>query len=489
MIIMFVNISWEGETLEMVRQLLERLKNIEMWSEVQLTRVAENHQQRLAEIERQFEMQETECKQTFSRQIVEWAGAAIDFEKQTSHLSPAWDDPAWEQWTLPATPVLALRVGSFQPTFFENFPLPVSVDFPGSRALMFQAGGALKAPAVAAIQSLILRLLATIPPGRVQFTFIDPIGLGQNVAPFMSLTDHNEALVAGKAWSEPRHIEQQLTALTEHMENVIQKYLRHKYATIEEYNHEAGEIAEPYKVLVVLDFPVNFHDETVRRLLSIAQHGPRCGVFTVILVDTEKPQTSGVNFAELEQASTVISTNRNQDGFVIEDAELKVFDLVLDTLPNAALIHHITEQVGKASLSASKVEVLFERIAPRAPTWDADHDLNLLEVPMGPSGAQKFQSFTLGAGTAHHALVVGQTGSGKSNLLHVLITGIAMKYSPDDVQMYLLDFKKGVEFKAYADGKLPHARVVAIESEREFGLSVLVRLDDELRRRGDRFRG
>jgi DNA segregation ATPase FtsK/SpoIIIE-like protein len=56
------------------------------------------------------------------------------------------------------------------------------------------------------------------------------------------------------------------------------------------------------------------------------------------------------------------------------------------------------------------------------------------------------------------------------------------------VELYLVDFKKGVEFKTYAVHELPHARVVAIESEREFGLSVLQRLDAELRRRGEWFR-
>jgi hypothetical protein len=56
------------------------------------------------------------------------------------------------------------------------------------------------------------------------------------------------------------------------------------------------------------------------------------------------------------------------------------------------------------------------------------------------------------------------------------------------VEFYLVDFKKGVEFKCYANRQLPHARVIAIESDREFGLSVLQRVDDELRRRGDLFR-
>jgi hypothetical protein len=61
-------------------------------------------------------------------------------------------------------------------------------------------------------------------------------------------------------------------------------------------------------------------------------------------------------------------------------------------------------------------------------------------------------------------------------------------YSPDEVELYLIDFKEGVEFQWYAALRLPHARVVAIESEREFGLSVLQRLDGLLRERGEQFR-
>ena len=65
---------------------------------------------------------------------------------------------------------------------------------------------------------------------------------------------------------------------------------------------------------------------------------------------------------------------------------------------------------------------------------------------------------------------------------------LAVRYSPDQVQLYLIDFKKGVEFKTYANAKLPHCLVCAIESEREFGLSVLQRIDKELTWRGDMFR-
>ena len=85
-------------------------------------------------------------------------------------------------------------------------------------------------------------------------------------------------------------------------------------------------------------------------------------------------------------------------------------------------------------------------------------------------------------------LIAGKTGSGKSTLLHVIVTNLALWYAPDQVELYLIDFKQGVEFKTYATHHLPHARAIAIESDREFGLSILQRLDAEMTRRGDLFR-
>ena len=110
-------------------------------------------------------------------------------------------------------------------------------------------------------------------------------------------------------------------------------------------------------------------------------------------------------------------------------------------------------------------------------------------MPIGRRGARDIQNFELGGGTQHYGLMAGKPGSGKSTLLHVLITNLALaKYSPEELVLYLVDFKKGVEFKDYAVFKLPHARVVGIESEREFGLSVLKEVEQELDRRGDLFR-
>src|SRR5207244_6287843 len=123
----------------------------------------------------------------------------------------------------------------------------------------------------------------------------------------------------------------------------------------------------------------------------------------------------------------------------------------------------------------------FEFIAPEADAiWKKDTRAGI-DVPLGKAGATKRQNLALGQGTSQHMLIAGRTGSGKSTLLHALITNVALNYSPDEVDLYLIDFKKGVEFKVYATHELPHASVVAIESEREFGISVLQRLDLEMR--------
>ncbi len=152
----------------------------------------------------------------------------------------------------------------------------------------------------------MVRLLATQPPGQIRFTLIDPVGLGQNVAPFMQLADYDEALVTRRAWIQPGQIEQQLVDLTEHMGEVIRRYVRGQYSTLEEYK-KAGGVAEPYRVLVVIDFPVNFTAGTARQLVNIAAHRPRCGVSVIVMVDTQQPVPAGFNLADLERVTMVIA--------------------------------------------------------------------------------------------------------------------------------------------------------------------------------------
>jgi DNA segregation ATPase FtsK/SpoIIIE, S-DNA-T family len=366
------------------------------------------------------------------------------------------------------------------------FELPVAIDFTERGSLLVKAPAAQRSRALDLLNAAMLRILTSLPPGKARFTIIDPVGLGESFAGFMHLADHEESLVSSKIWTEPRHIEQRLTDLTEHMETVIQKYLRNEYESIRDYNRDAGEIAEPLRFLILADFPANLTEAAAKRLASILTSGPRCGVYTLIAGEFRGKMPPWLPVSELERASITLSWNDGR--WTLQDDDLGPWPLDMDQAPGESLLTELVHTVGRAAKDVSRVQVPFEAVAPQNGRLWSLSAAEEIRVPLGRSGAKKLQYMVLGRGTAQHALVAGRTGSGKSTLFHVLITSLGLWYSPEEVELYLVDFKKGVEFKTYATHNLPHARVIAVESEREFGLSVLRRLDAELTRRGALFR-
>ncbi|MCG3136326.1 MAG: hypothetical protein HJJLKODD_00153 [Phycisphaerae bacterium] len=364
--------------------------------------------------------------------------------------------------------------------------LPMLMTFPQQASLLVQAGAAERQQAMGLLQAVMLRLLIMLPPGRVRFTIIDPVGLGQNFAGFMHLTDYEEALVGGRIWTDPAQIEQRLLDLTQHIELVIQKYLRNEFDHIVDYNSQAGPLAEPYRFLVLADFPRQFTDEALQRLNSIITSGPRCGVYTLIMHDPLHKSRAALPQEELQRRSLVVRLEQGRT--IWHDGPLSNFALQMDPPPAEEVLTRWMHLVGQATRTAYRVEVPFTALTPPEGKWWNESADQQLRVPIGLCGATRWQHLSLGQGMAQHGLIAGKTGSGKSTLLHVLITNLALWYSPQEVEFYLVDFKKGVEFKTYAVRQLPHARVIAIESDREFGLSVLQRLDAELSRRGDLYR-
>ncbi len=412
-----------------------------------------------------------------------------------------WDGTDWGKWQTPKRFAKAVRFGELEvdlkkitdkvPQKMElpgAFSLPASLAFPRHSSLLIHTDRTGRDQAMNTLRMVMARLLTSLPAGRARFVIIDPVGLGQNFAGFMHLADHDEALVGSRIWTESEHIEQRLADLTEHMETVIQKYLRNEFETIDEYNQQAGELAEPYRFLVIADFPVGFEGESYRRLASIASSGARCGVYTLILRDLRTPLPAGVHIDELEQHSINLTRDPKTGRFVWKDEVFAQFPLGLDSPPSESALTEMLDVVGRAAKDSKRVEVPFASIAPKADEVWSMSSRDELKVPMGRMGATRQQWMKLGRGVAQHALIAGKTGSGKSTLLHAIVTNLALWYSPDEVELYLVDFKKGVEFKTYASHELPHARAIAVESDREFGLSVLQRIDAELTRRGEMFR-
>jgi len=418
-------------------------------------------------------------------------------------LFPEWRPAIWKQWVAPREFAHAAKFARMEvdveklcgtiprdrrlalpgPTCFD---VPLLLTFPQQGSILFETRNAGRSEAIAAFNNLILRLLSTAPPGRVSFTIIDPVELGQDFAGLMHLADYEERLINSRIWTQTGQIEQQLANLSEHIEKVTQMYLRNEYATITEYNEQAGRIAEKYHFLVVADFPVNFSDLAIKRLVSIAASGAKCGVYTFIHWDQRRSPPQ--DFVPDELRANSVCLLRKGDQFVFSGKSIDGTTLRLDSPPDPDLVTEFLHQVGRCSIDSNRVEMPFVDVAPaESELWSHDTTLEL-RVPIGRTGATKLQYLALGKGTRQHALIAGKTGSGKSTLFHVIITNLSLWCRPEQVEFYLVDFKKGVEFKRYATSRLPQARVVAIESDREFGLSVLQRVDEELKRRGDLFR-
>ncbi len=142
----------------------------------------------------------------------------------------------------------------------------------------------------------------------------------------------------------------------------------------------------------------------------------------------------------------------------------------------------LTSLLGVADPLAVNVAELWRPRAPR----------DLLRVPLGcdAAGAPVELDIKESAqgGMGPHGLVIGATGSGKSELLRTLVLGLAMTHSPELLNFVLVDFKGGATFLGL--DRLPHVSAVITNLADELPLVDRMRdaLAGELVRRQELFR-
>jgi DNA segregation ATPase FtsK/SpoIIIE, S-DNA-T family len=441
--------------------------------------------------------------------------------------SRAWTDPLWAAPPPPAQAGADVRLGQFAiqaPAEIGAWDVPATLRFPFDAGLFINGDGAARAPAVDLARSVCVRLLAAVPPGRLRFTFIDPVSLGQSVADFQHLGDFDKQLIGIKPATTPRDIEARIAGLSGHVEMVISEYLRGQFQSIREYNAVAGELAEPYRVLVVFDYPAGFTEQSAHQLLSLAENGPRCGVNMIVVTDSAREQPrdlpadrlrmnqhrvdwAGAPAGSLARLDLIVPAGRAAHEFLPDTAPPVVFDSAGSPLSPAA---SLMAQVGERAREVSDEAVNLRRLLPAlnqlmatgrsgslprmsavepitetdASTWWRGSTGRNAIAPLGLSGAQDVASmFFSSTDIAGGAIMVGLPRSGKTTALHSAILTMCMLYGPDELELYLIDAKHGVEFKVYE--RLPHARMVSVHSEREFSVAVLKSLDLEIARRAE----
>lgn len=480
-----------------------KLEQIRQDAAVRQQQSTSAHDGRIAKFEAEYQAHWQKLEADWKRLIEPIYEAIRAANASAETLYKPWEPSLWAGWAPPAAFGNAAKFGRLEvdvKRFAEAAPqdprlalpasshvsLPLVLTYPQQGSILFETTKSGNEPVFQALNNIIFRLLASTPAGKLSLTIIDPVKLGQNFSTIMHLADYEDNVLNGRIWTQSNQIDERLADLNEHMEKVIQMYLRNEYETIAEYNREAGNIAEKYHFVVVADFPANFTESAVRRLLRIAASGARCGVYTLIHWDHR--HTAPPDFFPEELRKSSVCINAAGEQFVLAHPMVPRAKVLLDAPPAPEFATEFLHTVGESARGSNRVEVPFAQVAPPDNEIWSVETAEELRVPIGRSGATKLQYLAIGKGTRQHTLIAGKTGSGKSTLFHVIITNLALWCSPEQVEFYLIDFKKGVEFKSYATHRLPHARVVAIESDREFGLSVLHRLDEELKRRGELFR-
>ena len=116
-------------------------------------------------------------------------------------------------------------------------------------------------------------------------------------------------------------------------------------------------------------------------------------------------------------------------------------------------------------------------------------ELSTIAVPVGVLESGDEKTFHMDLVSHVHSFIIGQSGSGKSVFLHNVIGGAMLKYAPEDLQLYLLDFKLGgVEFNRYKGAK--HVKALLVDnSDPQVTLEILKELRSSMAERGKRLRG
>lgn len=378
--------------------------------------------------------------------------------------------------------------------------LPIAYDLIGHGGLILESEAGTQDSSHDIVRQVLLRAITSLPAGAVQTTIIDPEGLGKKFSWLMHLADVDPNLVNHRVWTQPIHIADQLALAARHVEDVIQQSLRNRYRNLVEYNAHAGPMAIPYRLIVWAGFPFGLDDHSWQSLCSILSSGGRCGVGVILQIsdhavwptfaDRRKLNESGLHIRVTNHPTATPSPGFPAGRPVarIQSPDWNRFPMTVIEPPDEAQLSRIMNTHLLAAEKIGKRIVPFESITPAPNAVQTQHAYEGLDIPIGISDAGRIQSISLGTGTSQHVLIAGKTGSGKSSLLHTLISSAALQYSPDELRLVLLDFKKGVEFQVYAELGLAHADIIGIESKREFGLSTLEYLDRLLSARGEAFR-
>lgn len=393
---------------------------------------------------------------------------------ETSKADMSLWDSIDDKGTMPSSLVMVGKKEHRFAILGENITISENcyVELLNNQNLIIRHNNNTKQKAHQVVNSLVGRLMASSSPGKLNVAMIDAEEMDGTCDVFKFLNRNIFQILA-----RPEDIRKYLDEKERHIGNIIQNLLLGSVKSLYDYN-QAKENKEPYHVIVIEDFPIGFNSESISLLQKILKNGVRAGVNVIMLVNEDKIDSSedtrkaynSSNMGQLERICSVYDLTKNN--------ELIDFDSFTEEH-----LRKIVQYVNSGVEIRKEEAILFADYMTNQSEWWQRRSAKYIEIPFGVSEDRQIQKLKITQESGQNsAVVIGIPGSGKSVFLHALICNAAINYSPDELNMYLIDFS-GVEFNSYALHNLPHARVIAPEAEREFGLSILNELVEEGARR------
>ncbi|WRA43694.1 DNA translocase FtsK [Helicobacter pylori] len=326
------------------------------------------------------------------------------------------------------------------------------------------------------LREMLMRLLSSAPLVQLEIVLIDALSLGGifNLARRL-LDKNNDFIYQQRILTESKEIEEALKHLYEYLKVNLQEKLA-GFRDFAHYNENAKDRL-PLKALFLSGVDA-LSQNALYYLEKIMRFGSKNGVLSFVNLESEKNNQSAEDlkrYAEFFKDRTSFERLKYLNVEVINDQGIKS--------------QHMKDFADKIKAYYEKKKAVKRELKDlqRDKEFWAKSSQHEVVVPVGWDINHKEVCFEIG-NEQNHTLICNHSGSGKSNFLHVLIQNLAFYYAPNEIQLFLLDYKEGVEFNAYTDPILEHARLVSVASSVSYGITFLKWLCDEMQKRAELFK-
>lgn len=319
------------------------------------------------------------------------------------------------------------------------------------------------------IQALVLNYLRYFRPTECRISVFDYIHYNADVlGPLSALATGKNGIVE-KTASDSKSLKQSVAILADYYRKVEKKL---GTQNLYEYNMQQPlESHIPIRIVIINRAKEIFNSLDDPDMAYVVNNAAKFGITAIFLSKSVDGGTKGKDrekklLATAKDCIRIISDAKG-NFYVENDIEWLPFKWLdaPSSLP-ADFIARVTaatkpRQIGSKYFSRYSVTAPTKSLGARKPItipFAIDEDDNVISC--------SFENDLFAA------YIMGAAGSGKSTLLHTIICGLIMNYHPDEVELWLMDFKM-LEFKRYVDHCPPHVKYILLEKSEDLVFDII----------------